>query len=246
MLAKLTMKLSSEQITYRKSSNLQGVLFSSIDPGYGEILHNQSMHPYSQYLESRKDGIYWVVNALTEEAYQYMLLPLYSSVNEFRVRGIKEPILITEKSITTFSEEEVMACFKQGPKEIGLEFITPTAFKKNGRFVILPDLRLIFQNLMLKSNAVNGDMADIDEEILSAVTENTFITEHRIRSAYFPMERVFTPGFVGRVSIKCEGEANVAGYVRFLLHFGEYAGVGIKTGMGMGGMKLSEEGRILA
>ena len=50
MLAKLEMILEGEEIDYRNSSNLQGVLMERIDTEYAEILHEQRLNPYSQYL----------------------------------------------------------------------------------------------------------------------------------------------------------------------------------------------------
>ena len=43
MLAKLEMILEGEEIDYRNSSNLQGVLMERIDTEYAEILHEQRL-----------------------------------------------------------------------------------------------------------------------------------------------------------------------------------------------------------
>ena len=62
MLAKLEMILEGEEIDYRNSSNLQGVLMERIDTEYAEILHEQRLNPYSQYLiKNENQYILWLI-----------------------------------------------------------------------------------------------------------------------------------------------------------------------------------------
>ena len=49
MFAELRMELKAENLNYRKSSNLQGVIMEHIDEGYAEKLHRKSVNPYSQF-----------------------------------------------------------------------------------------------------------------------------------------------------------------------------------------------------
>ena len=45
MLARLELILDNEQIDYRNSSNLQGVIMENIDTGYAQVLHEQALNP---------------------------------------------------------------------------------------------------------------------------------------------------------------------------------------------------------
>ena len=120
---------------------------------------------------------------------------------------------------------------------IDLEFLTPTAFKSNGRYVILPDVRYIFQSLMNKYGVSSPDMEMYDEETLEQLVQNSNIIRYKLKSVYFPMEGIKIPSFKGELSIKVNGTATMAKYAQLLTDFGEYSGIGIKTAMGMGGVR---------
>ena len=57
-----------QKIDYNIGSVLQGIMMTFLDRDYGEILHRQSLKPYSQYFEIKDGKYYWIINTLTEEA----------------------------------------------------------------------------------------------------------------------------------------------------------------------------------
>ena len=67
------------------------------------------------------------------------------------------------------------------------------------------------------------------------------IVSYKLHSQYFPhvTKDHKIPAFVGSVVLKCHGPQPMIGLVRMLLKFGEYAGIGIKTSMGMGGVRCT-------
>ena len=122
-----------------------------------------------------------------------------------------------------------------------VEFLTPTAFKQQKQYVILPDIRLVAQSLMAKYSASLEQTDGADTDTLNELIASTFITKHSLRSFVFPTEGQNIPGFVGKVTFYCNGTATMARYWRLLLKFGEFSGVGIKTSMGMGGFRMIED-----
>ena len=46
------------------------------------------------------------------------------------------------------------------------------------------------------------------------------------------------------MTIRVSGTKTMANYAHLLLRFGEYSGVGIKTGMGMGAVKRVEKEKV--
>ncbi len=54
------------------------------------------------------------------------------------------------------------------------------------------------------------------------------------------MEGIRLTGFMGTIRIQIKGSDTIARYIRLLLRFGKFSGVGIKTGMGMGAIKMLE------
>ena len=76
MYAELKMELKTENLTYKKSSNLQGVIMEHIDPDYASVLHRNQQNPYSQCLIHEKDKCFWYIRTITREAYENLILPM--------------------------------------------------------------------------------------------------------------------------------------------------------------------------
>jgi CRISPR-associated endoribonuclease Cas6 len=56
------------------------------------------------------------------------------------------------------------------------------------------------------------------------------------------MEGVKIPSFVGKITFRMHGAQTMTNLAQMLFRFGEYSGIGIKTALGMGAVKmLSEE-----
>ena len=125
---------------------------------------------------------------------------------------------------------------------ITLDFLTPTAFRSNGKYVIFPSSQLIFSSLARKYDACSTGSKVCDELLFEYIYEKTEIIEYSLRSTKFPMEGVTIPSFVGSVKLKCTGNKEFRSLMNMLIKFGEYSGVGIKNSMGMGAIRLREQG----
>lgn len=248
MLASLSMLLEGKGIDYRKSSVLQGVLMERLDTAYIDFLHRQQMHPYSQYVVTTEDGPVWHIQTLNEEAYENIIKKFLHGRDSFTLRHTGQKVFIRYHQVDFLKKTDLLDAFyyEQAGRDFPLEFLTPTAFRQNNRYVILPDIRLICQNLMMKYTMSSRTVDMMDEEALEQIVEHCFIKRHRIQSKLFPVEGSTIPGFVGSVTIHCKGTETMARYFRLLLDFGEFSGVGVKTAVGMGAMRLrgdENEGR---
>ena len=76
----------------------------------------------------------------------------------------------------------------------------------------------------------------VDEETLEELCKSSEIVKYRLQTIPFPLEKINITGFVGKIGIKIKGSETLARYIRLLFRFGEFTGVGIKTGIGMGGI----------
>lgn len=247
MLAELRMELETEGsgLRYHQSSNMQGVLMDQIDTDYAEKLHSQGLKPYSQCLLS---GVQtqWSVKTFTREAYQEIILPLLDDrFARFTIEKKDIHVTIREKDLKTLRKQELLNEFYSNTcsRYLNLEFLTPTAFKSNGNYVIMPDAKYIYQSLMNRYSAASPDMEMYDPETLDHLISHSSIVQYKLRSVLFPIEGIKIPSFKGELSLKISGPGTMAKYARLLARFGEYAGVGIKTAMGMGGLQIKEWGR---
>ena len=248
MLAELKMELKTDnkQFGYFQSSNLQGVIMEKVSPVYAGFLHEQGLNPYSQHIEKNDEKIIWVIHTLDKDAYEQIIHPLLDeSFQTFCIhkKGIRVDIL--SKEVRTIPKNQLISKFYQEEAEkfFDIEFITPTSFKSQGNYSIMPDLRLIYQSLMNKSASCCSDMNLYDEELLEELIRNSYISGYRLKSTFFPLEGIKIPSFKGCINIRVKGADTIAKYIRFLTEFGEYSGIGIKTAMGMGAIKIIKKDR---
>lgn len=238
--ASLRMELDAKGLNYRKSSDFQGVMFRFIDSAYATMLHEKNLHPYSQYFVYEEDVPVWYVNTLNKEAYEEIMLPLVERLEEFHIRNGHIDGKVVEKQVKKRFYKDMTEDFyeKDCGKELGLQLRTFTSFKQKGKYVFLPDHRLIFQSLMMKYGMIAGNSNEIPENILSELVDNSFISRYDLRTGSFPLEGKSVPGYLGNMTIQIPGEQPIRRYARMLLEFGEFSGVGIKTGIGMGAQQL--------
>ena len=74
---------------------------------------------------------------------------------------------------------------------------------------------------------------------MNELAKRSETVRYRIQTVPFPLEKVRITGFNGTICIHVKGNETMARYARMLFSFGEYSGIGIKAGMGMGALKLS-------
>ena len=158
-----------KNIRYDKTSNLQGVLMENIDTVYANKLHESTMHPYSQHVENINDKSYWIVNAVNKEAEQQIIDKLMNAdFREFCFKKDGKRVKIVNKEVQTLEERELLNQFysNEVQRYINLEFVSPTSFKRNGRYMIMPDVRLIFQNIMNKYSTSSDSVSMLDTDAL--------------------------------------------------------------------------------
>ncbi len=151
--------------------------------------------------------------------------------------------VLGERSLRQVSLEALTARFyehKSG-RYFKIRFMTPTAFKQNGRYTFYPDLRCIYQSLMRKMDFVSRRESFFDEDVLEQIVSDSEISQYHLYSTSFSMEGARIPAFAGVITIRAGGTQTMADYIAMLLRFGEFSGVGIKTSLGMGAMELLEE-----
>lgn len=243
MYAELRMELECDGLNYRQSSNLQGVIMENIAREYAEKLHGSSLNPYSQCIIRENEKNIWHIRTMTEEAYEKLLLPL-SRISEFKIKDGKMHAEIRKKRIEITEEETLLREFYEQPglHFLDIRFQTPTAFKCDGRYIFYPNIHLFYQSLMAKYTAASDKLDMIDSDTLEQLEKNSEISGYRLQTIRFPLEKVQITGFTGGVRIHIKGTDTMARYVRLLVRFGYYSGVGIKTAIGMGAVMLKEQG----
>lgn len=246
MVAKLEMNLGKRtDLSYQMSSSFHGALMELLSEEYAEQLHESRLHPYTQHLELRSGEWYWIVTALNEESIQKIIEETLMPVKKITLNKHQLDVEILGKTYQELSDREMTFSFyqQQASRYISIVFVTPTAFKQNGRYLNYPDIRSMYSNLMNKYDAVSQQESMKDEDTLEQLMENTTISRYELRSTVFCLEGVRIPAFLGKMTLRLSGTQTMANFANLLFQFGAYSGIGIKTALGMGAIRLQEERR---
>ncbi len=195
----------------------EGALYAVLDtigsgnPGLAQRLHDsKTPPPYSAQL---RDGLL-TIGALTNEV----------------IAAIDASRLAYKAQLMQFAEfDDLMA--EPANRKVRLEFLTPTNFGKSGRDYVLPEPRLVFGSLVRRWRAVGGpEVPQIDWSEVGVLSV-------RLSTQKVETERFAAWGVTGMVTYDLGTDA-AAQWCGALLRFGEYAGVGSKTGYGLGRIRI--------
>ena len=120
-----------------------------------------------------------------------------------------------------------------------IRLITPTSFKSNGVTHIFPNISTLISGVIAKINQ-HSETAELgDKKIIDELLEKVYIKEYNLRTKVLYLENIKIKGFVGTMDLAIKGEeTTLANILNFLILMSEYTGLGIKTSLGMGGVKI--------
>lgn len=249
MLAELKLTLECAdipKISYNKASLLQGVIMQNINREYAETLHEQGLKPYSQCVRNEMGRNVWYIRTLSEEAYDKIITPLLDDgFCEFHLEHDDKTVNITEKQLVKYPKTELINTFysEDSPRIFTIDFLTPTAFKKDGKYYFFPDIYNIYSSLMKKYDSSSSDDTMMNEDTLEQLTQCTHIVSYDLHSVKFSMEGIRIPAYMGNIVIKINGPQTMVNFAKLLFTFGNFSGIGIKTAVGMGMIRAAEKER---
>ncbi len=220
---------------------LYGALLEQLPADFGRDLHADAITPVSQYALPREDGtLLWTVTLFGENAIA-QAGPLLAAVEQFSLRAPKAVLRVVSRRRETIGSVEVLlARAEAAGNELSLTFVTPTAFKRKGRYVCLPEIALMLPNLVKQWNGCFPDcpIEDTDGEGVLALAEGLECTGLNLRSAPYYLKGSGITGCTGRLWLRNRSQGFHRTLTNALLLFGGYCGVGIKTTLGMGGCQV--------
>jgi len=137
---------------------------------------------------------------------------------------------------------QALAAEARPARQVSLEFASPTAFGFGQRtwgkqVVVLPEPRLVFGSLARSWNALAPAPLQVDRTALETYLEEQVVVSRidGLCTQMLHFRKSPQIGFVGRVTFGLMGENGIARLqLNMLADFAFYAGVGMKTTMGMG------------
>lgn len=218
----------------------------SIETDYADFLHNNFINPYSQFIKIENGVNTWHIKTLTTVAREKIITPLLKEdILEFTLKHDDLKVKVKSKELNNVTVKSLMESFyeEKCSRLVEINFITPTAFKRNGRYYFMPDIELIYGSLMKRWDAISDTVKMFDEETFLQLVENTEIVSYNIFSTGFHLENIRIPSFMGSITIKIKGTQTMTNFANMLFKFGNYSGVGIKTSLGMGAIITKQKRR---
>lgn len=217
--------------------HLYAALLTRLPPEFGQRVHEDGISPVSQFFCPRAGT--WTVTVLGGEA-EAQAGPALERCGPFPLR--RDGVVLTpalERRERVDSADELFRRGAAGSRFHRLEVCTAAAFRSRGRYVVLPTSRLLLQSLMKKWNGCFPECPIVDEDGqgMDAMADGLVLRAFSLRDADYLLKGRSIPGFRGTLTV----ENTLSGFHReladALLAFSGFSGVGIKTALGMGGVR---------
>jgi CRISPR-associated endoribonuclease Cas6 len=244
--------LTTQEIEFTKDDNIKlnlntgslmhGALMEFLDTDYAQYLHENSLHPYSQYIyfDKEKDSYVWRISTLNKEA-KSQIIDKLQSITQVHLKhnnvtlNVKSNKIIKEISYKDLANEYMQQ--SNPAKKCSIRFITPTTFKTQGDYIIFPNISNIYYSLLTKWNNFSKEVTLEDKETQNHLINYTKMIGYKLRSTKFQMENVKINSFIGESCYLIKGPLTLVSIANLLFAFAEFSGVGAKTSVGMGGVQ---------
>ncbi|MDW8425972.1 MAG: CRISPR-associated endoribonuclease Cas6 [Meiothermus sp.] len=206
-------------------------LLKEIDPD----LHSAQPNPFSLSLGGR-EGAWWVRIGILEESLYARLSPrlfgLLGQPVRLKSAFTVQAVLQEEHPWAGVSSYPRLFQGQAGPS-LGLQFASPTFFRRKGNSYPLPEPRLVFDSLAQRWNAFAP--VKVPPELAESWERMTIARLQGHTQATWPNPDERGVGFVGRVVYHLPAASPLeAQWMQALGRFAFYAGVGAKTSLGFG------------
>lgn len=245
MIKQYKIRLTAEgnqAIEQNMGYQMYGALMKYARPEFAECLHEQSASPIAQALTglTTKGKALWTLNLFGEEVIEEIggILDKY---NQFYIAPCE--LQVHSESIEaseTIEYRELIKKARETPsnKFYRMYFNTTTSFKSNNEYMIFPSHVHIINSLISKWNYFSREFCLEDEDAVNELIRGCKITSYRLASNRFTMKGTAIPGFEGYIDITPKLSVPLMEIFKLLMVFSNYSGVGIKTSLGMGNVKV--------
>lgn len=230
---------TDKKINNSMASLFHGVIMESLSIEVAASLHTEGLRPFSQCVcfDKNASKAFWRIGTLTTAAYEKIISSL-TAKKKFFLRQKNWQVILSDPEILTQTSFEQLAdeIFPQSnsPRAVDLQFLTPTAFKHEGNYSILPEKFFLVNSLLNRWNNFSEQVKLEDINLAGKLAEFCRLTRYNLRTRPFSLERTKIPGFIGGLEISFGGNDMVNRILGLLFRFAAFSGIGIKTALGMG------------
>ena len=220
---------------------LYSAIMQWLPPEVATQYHEQSLTPFNQSFVPQKDQRKgrWTITALTDEA-EMVLFPIVEDCRQIYVKEISAALPLQLKSKQHIPNLETFLNLADALEDRHIHpivFRTPCTFKSHERYQIFPSVSQILQSLISRWNAIAPGCAISDGDAIRMLEEQIWIRDYRLRGARYDMKGQRILGFCGTIWVQNRLPVPLLEIWKILLLFANYAGIGVKTSLGMGAVE---------
>ena len=227
----------SIKIVQSIGSVLHGVLMELVGTDYAGQLHETGLRPYSQYVYFDKDRkqYIWRLSGVTADAVNRIVRPMLEMPEKIFLKQKRGHLYIKDRTILEETAyEDLMHKFWSSDSlytQAKLQCMSTTSFKVDKQYTIFPEALLRQWNQFSTFGILDTD------SILGDLEAGVFIRDYNLRMGIYGLEGVKIRGFRGQVIMQFKRNVELQRVLALLSYYSQFTGLGIKTALGMGGVK---------
>ena len=241
-IMEITLTLPEGQRLYPSmGSVLHGALMEYAHEDFAAAMHRAGVRPFSQfvYYDKQAERAVWRIAALNGEAaaelgYAFAAMPQNLCLKQKGyVVQLSKPQPVKEADYAAMAQQFFT---EQPPRKAEVTFVTSTSFKAYGAYKIYPYNAYIFRSLLKRWNAYSGGLVLEEENLEQHLADAVKVIGYNLSLQQYSVGGAPIDAFKGRYTLLLRGTEAQNRIAALLLAYAEYAGIGIKTALGMGGV----------
>jgi len=234
----VTMRSQGKMKEFLNGYQMYGCLAAMMKTETAQWLHDNIRSPLSQNIifDKQNQKFIWEINSF-DELLSDEIAEILQKNKEFHAQKADmyfSTESIRHEQIKGFADIRPLSAKLMEEKYISLDFLTTTALKKNGAFLVFPDMEMILRNWWNSWNMIFPDTPFDDEDAFLLLVKGTFISSYHISSSVYRMKGNDIRGFYGNMIIGNRLSHPMKELLHALMVMSEYSGTGVKTTLGMG------------
>jgi CRISPR-associated endoribonuclease Cas6 len=226
------------------ASFLQGV--RHYDPAFSEILHEDREKPFSLgplVGEMNMQEGKWLLE--TGKWYSFSLASLNQSIYEILPQMVEfwtnKPLRLGQAEFILYEAKFVVpggisySSIVEKSREVekfSLEFLSPTAFKSKGKYLLFPEFEQVYRSLATTWHSFSN--APLGASNLKGVE----VVKYKLKTVLGKFDSYQVPGFIGNCQYSITGNRELARIMGILGYYAGFAGIGYKRTMGQGQVRF--------
>ncbi|MDU4225512.1 MAG: CRISPR system precrRNA processing endoribonuclease RAMP protein Cas6 [Veillonella parvula] len=233
----------SIKIVQSIGSVLHGVLMEFVGTEYAGQLHETGLRPYSQYIyfDKHKKQYIWRLSAVTADAVNRIVRPTLEMPEKIFLKQKRGYLYIKDRTILEETSYEALIhkfwssdAFYSQTK---LQCMSTTSFKVDQQYTIFPEAFRIYRYLLRQWNQFSTSGTMDTDSLLGALEVGVFIRDYNLRMGIYGLEGIKIRGFRGQIVMQFKRNIELQKILALLSYYSQFTGLGIKTALGMGGVK---------